>query len=231
MQEAVCDICGREEETEFHAVVSCGHAVNLRKAMQEIWPLPPEDMLNFSGPEWLLMLIDRADADIAARILLVLWRACYWDTLFTVRHNGLEDVKGKKQVGAAHMPEKESVCRPWRPPDIDWVKIGAYSESSGEAGIGVVIRDHQGQVVLTGWKFISSASSAEQVEALACREGLALAAEWASLRVILESDCVAVIKSLKYPQHQRSPSTFIIQEALEEASLETAPSCCFDAWP
>jgi hypothetical protein len=52
-------------------------AVNLRKAMQEIWPLPPEDMLNFSGPEWLLMLIDRVDAHIAVRILLVLWRAWF----------------------------------------------------------------------------------------------------------------------------------------------------------
>jgi hypothetical protein len=31
VQEAVCDICGREEETEFHAVVSCGHCCQLEE--------------------------------------------------------------------------------------------------------------------------------------------------------------------------------------------------------
>jgi len=51
---------------------------------------------------------------------------------------------------------------------------GAFTKSSGEAGIGVVICDHNGKVMLTGWKYISSASSAEQVEAWACREGLTL---------------------------------------------------------
>jgi len=61
-------------------------------------------------------------------------------------------------------------------------------ESSREAGIGVVIRDSSGSVLLTAWNFISDAGSAEEVEALACEEGLTLAAEWMASPSILESD-------------------------------------------
>ena len=88
-------------------------------------------------------------------------------------------------------------------------------ESSREAGIGVVIRDSSGSVLLTAWKFISDAGSAEEV--LACKEGLTLAAEWTKSPSILESDCANIIKYLHQPERQRSASTFTIQEAPEEA--------------
>ena len=82
----------------------------------------------------------------------------------------------------------------WQAPVSGQVKIntdGAFSEDSGEAGIGVVIQNHLGQVILSSWKYIDVAGSAEQVEALACREGLALAAEWVPLPAIVESDCAS----------------------------------------
>jgi len=44
-----------------------------------------------------------------------------------------------------------------------------------------------------------------------------LAAEWVPLPAIVESDCAIVIKYLACPDTQRSPSTFIIFAALEEA--------------
>ena len=57
------------------------------------------------------------------------------------------------------------------------------------------------------------------MEALACKEGLTLAAEWTASPSILESDCTNIIKYLHQPEHQRSASAFTIQEAeaLEEA--------------
>jgi hypothetical protein len=82
-------------------------------------------------------------------------------------------------------------------------------DNSRDAGIGVVI-------LLTAWKFISDAGSTEEVEALACKEGLTLAAEWTSSPSILESDCANIIKYLHQSEHQRSASAFTIQEALEE---------------
>jgi hypothetical protein len=46
------------------------------------------------------------------------------------------------------------VDRRWEPPADGWIKInvdGAFEES-GRAEVGLVIRDHQGTILLSGWK-------------------------------------------------------------------------------
>jgi hypothetical protein len=59
-------------------------------------------------------------------------------------------------------------------PPNGYIKInvdGAYSEQEG--GLGVMIRDHRGKVLLSAWKILSRASSAEEVEACVCRDWIA----------------------------------------------------------
>ena len=143
-------------ESEHHAVVSCDHAAPLREAMQKIWELPSEANLTFSGPEWLLLLIDRKKSEVAARLLLILWRAwfvrnepthggrwipmersisflsSYWDTLVNVKLGGLDDLKGKAPVQMSLPPtvrQAPAKCS-WKAPEIGWIKInvdGAFS--------------------------------------------------------------------------------------------------------
>ncbi|XP_072148502.1 uncharacterized protein [Setaria viridis] len=110
----------------------------------------------------------------------------------------------------------EKLKHKWKAPDPGWIKInvvGAYSEQSEHAGIGVVIRNSNGKVLLSAWRVIFAAVSAEEVEALACKEGVALAVEWASEPVILESDCAAVIQYIKEASKVRPPCLFTILEA------------------
>ncbi|RLM73285.1 hypothetical protein C2845_PM15G18420 [Panicum miliaceum] len=57
----------------------------------------------------------------------------------------------------------------------------------------------------------------KEVEALACKEGLTLAAKWTTFPTTLECDCSTMIKYLSHPEAQRSASLFTIKEALEEA--------------
>ena len=52
---------------------------------------------------------------------------------------------------------------------------------------------------------------------MACREGLALAAEWTPLPTILESDCLSAIQLLSKPGEQRSPSMFLVKEICDLA--------------
>ena len=52
---------------------------------------------------------------------------------------------------------------------------------------------------------------------MACREGIALAAQWTPRRAILESDCSRAIKYLSNPEEQRTSSAFVIREAKELA--------------
>ncbi|KAF8776631.1 hypothetical protein HU200_003355 [Digitaria exilis] len=85
----------------------------------------------------------------------------------------------------------------WSPPQEGWLKVnvdGAFSEETGEGGIGVIVHDCLGAVQLSSWQFVQNAASAEEVEALACKEGMRLVAEWGQQSTILETDWKVVHK-------------------------------------
>lgn len=69
--------------------------------------------------------------------------------------------------------------------------------SNGAAGAGVVARDSSGKIIFTAWRSLRRCSDAAEAEALACVEGIRLAVEWASGRVIIESDCARIVQALQ----------------------------------
>ncbi|TVU25372.1 hypothetical protein EJB05_27866, partial [Eragrostis curvula] len=72
---ATCQICGKEDESAFHAVVRCTKAMALRCELRKDWSLPDEKQFVFNGPDWLLMLLGSVDEVVGACILLLFWRA------------------------------------------------------------------------------------------------------------------------------------------------------------
>ncbi|GJM84555.1 hypothetical protein PR202_ga00238 [Eleusine coracana subsp. coracana] len=75
----------------------------------------------------------------------------------------------------------------WKLLKPGWVKVnvdGAFVEHTGEAGAGVIARDHTGQVILTAWRALFRCASAVEVEMLACLEGIRLAGEWVHAPII-----------------------------------------------
>jgi ribonuclease HI len=65
---------------------------------------------------------------------------------------------------------------------------GSFVVQTGEAGVGVVIRDNRGEVVLTAWRVLYRCASADEAEAQACTEGLRLASQWCPGPIVVESD-------------------------------------------
>jgi ribonuclease HI len=92
---------------------------------------------------------------------------------------------------------------------------GAFDESSGSGGIGVVIRNYRDEVQLSAWRFIPIGTGAEELEALACREGLTLAAAQRIQRAVLETDSSSIAAMLARKGGDGSPLKFIVDEALE----------------
>ena len=90
---------------------------------------------------------------------------------------------------------------------------GAYDATTGEGGIGIVIRDSKGAILLSAWQFVGRGQDAEEMEALACTEGLLLEKEWCPSRAILETDCSSMVRALSVQEEQRSRLKFIIDEA------------------
>jgi ribonuclease HI len=69
----------------------------------------------------------------------------------------------------------------------------AFDPISGDAAVGIVIRDWQGSLKLTSWRTLSHCRDAEEAEVLACLEGVHMALRWPEIPMILESDCQTVV--------------------------------------
>ena len=70
---ARCDICGSEDEDTFHVFLRCPHARSLWLAMKEVWDLPSDELLQPTGPEWLLQILCHITEDQRAMMLMTLW--------------------------------------------------------------------------------------------------------------------------------------------------------------
>jgi ribonuclease HI len=69
----------------------------------------------------------------------------------------------------------------------------AFDPVSGDAAVGIVIRDWQGSLKLTSWHTLSHCRDAEEAEALPYLEGVHMALRWPEIPMILESDCQTMV--------------------------------------
>ena len=66
--------------------------------------------------------------------------------------------------------------------------------------------------IICAWKAIFDGMNAEEVEALACLEGVRLATEWTQSKTIIESDCSLVIQAACRPGVDKSRLPFIVND-------------------
>jgi hypothetical protein len=94
-RDAVCQICGMEEESGYHAVVRCTKAVALRHEMRRHWSLSGELQFQYTGPDWLPQMLSMVDKETKARILLLFWRV--WHLRNDVHGQGRSTVAGSAE--------------------------------------------------------------------------------------------------------------------------------------
>jgi hypothetical protein len=106
----------------------------------------------------------------------------YRETLLQVRQqNQPEEAKGKRKVWISCLtPSARSAVQAlWEPLPEGWTKLnvdGSFVDQTGEAGVGVIIRNYVGEVILTAWRVIFRCASVGEAEVLACAKGLRLLA-------------------------------------------------------
>ena len=126
-----------------------------------------------------------------------------------------EDMKGKKSILSESEQSRVDIekrkarqlLERWKPPEQGCVKVnvdGAFNQETGRAGIGIIMRDSTGMVIICAWKAIFDGMNAEEVEALAWLEGVRLAAEWSQSKAIIESDCSTVVLAACRPGVDKS---------------------------
>jgi ribonuclease HI len=100
-------------------------------------------------------------------------------------------ITGNEDIGGSSNTRKG-----WAPPEEDWVKLNTdagFCENTGGASFGVVVRDSQGQALLSAWGTWSHVTSAEEAEALACLEGIRLMIERIGRPTVVETDCESLV--------------------------------------
>ena len=73
--------------------------------------------------------------------------------------------------------------------------------------------------IICAWKAIFDGMNAKEVEALACLEGVRLAAEWSRSKAIIESNCSTVVLAVCRPGVDKSQLAFIVNDIKYESSL------------
>ena len=79
----------------------------------------------------------------------------------------------------------------WKPPDRDCYKVNynrAIFEQQGKAGLGVVIRNSNGEVVASMSQLVQLPTTVSQVEAMSARKATEFALEIGFDKIILEGD-------------------------------------------
>jgi len=113
-----------------------------------------------------------------------------------VQQNNVQDTKGKRptcETSENSTQRSKTVMgktnlHTWLPPRMGWAKInvdGAFVEQTGEAGVGILARDHSGSVCFSAWRVLFHCSSPFEAEVRACVEGIRLASQWIQMPVII----------------------------------------------
>ncbi|XP_075674968.1 uncharacterized protein LOC142644190 [Castanea sativa] len=87
----------------------------------------------------------------------------------------------------------------WHPPDPPNYKANfdvAVFKATNSAGIGFIIRDHEGEVIGVLSLSIHLSQSVDELEALACRRAIQFAWEIGLRRVVFEGDSTTVIQDI-----------------------------------
>ena len=128
----------------------------------------------------------------------------------------LEDFRRANQAAVTQSATSSSPQVRCSPPPPNYLKVnfdGATFKEIGKAGIGVVIRDSQGQVLASLSKQVDLPFSSDMVEAQAAARAMAFTEEIGCPPFILEGDSEAVIKTLNSEEERLSPSGQILSAA------------------
>lgn len=111
----------------------------------------------------------------------------------------------------------------WSPPEVGWVKINfdANVIDDVERGLGVVVCNSDGVLLVTGVRRVWANWDAELSELLAAAFGVELARRLGFSHIVLEGDCAVVISGIR-----RCPSGFTPFFLILDYIQSLIPSFC-----
>ncbi|KAE8784042.1 hypothetical protein D1007_42402 [Hordeum vulgare] len=141
-------------------------------------------------------------------------QALDWQTRCTADEY-LEFFGGRKQ-------SQERAITGWTKPEVGILKInsdGSYNKDTLTRGWGYIIRDHEGDVVVTAAGRLHHVHDALQVEAEACIRAIYKAQELGIGNVVMETYASTLVSAIKTSRYDLAPNGNLFQEIKAFASL------------
>ncbi|KAF5471637.1 hypothetical protein F2P56_008414 [Juglans regia] len=176
----------------------------------------------FLDQVWLVL--DRGNATDLTMFFLIGWSL--WnrrnkmmmekiviDPLAAVNH-ALSLQKTFIQLKTSNAMGRGKLCK-WKPPPPGFLKLnvdGAMFADVGKSGIGVVLRDEAGQVVMAATKKEDFVDEPATIELLAVLRGLQFFLSLGIPNLVVESDCLVVVQELQDSQESLSSNGNLIQD-------------------
>ncbi|KAH9649551.1 rnase h domain-containing protein [Citrus sinensis] len=219
LQDPICSRCKMKAENIIHAILEC-------KPARQMWKLTPyyAEMNVLINQDLLSMMkeLEKSKSkEELQRIIALCWAAWYsrnrsifenveQDPHITVAKadatvEAYARVKmGKILAAASNTPEKSSS---WLPPPQGLFKANvdaAINEEKRKAGLGVVIRDSNGEVIAAAVNRTPFYGNVAQAEAAAVNFGIQIAMEADLLPLTVETDCKEVFDFVFHKQSSRT---------------------------
>ena len=112
----------------------------------------------------------------------------------------------------------------WKPPSVDFVKInvdGAVFPDENKFGIGVVIRNHEGQVLASQSLKLHQAYSPGLIEDIVVYSGIILASDIGFHKVVVEGDSKVVMMVLQHGREILKPNGLLIEDIRLSSTIFT----------
>ena len=127
--------------------------------------------------------------------------------------------KGKQVIDLSGSMLKSThaitVALRWEAPDANHAKLnidGAFVKENGTAGPGMILRDHEGDVIFAAIRVLFNCGDPLEAEMAALDEGLQLALHWTNLPLLVETDCGELLKMVQSKDKDRSRYAYRVNE-------------------
>jgi ribonuclease HI len=208
-----CQFCGAQDSWR-HALVDCNLA-------RSVWALADEELTEHiqcsaegDAREWIASLISTLKHSEQTRVFVTLWaiwharRKAIHENIFQSPlsvHFFVQNLMAELSFAESSKDRRARVNTPmqspaWIPPPSGVIKINVHAamgKNTRRGSVAAVARDDSGKFVGASAVVLSGQVAAETVEALACREAIALARDINARRVRVASDCSNVIASIE----------------------------------
>ena len=113
----------------------------------------------------------------------------------------------------------------WKPPDYGLYKInfdGAQFVDQASAGLGVVIRDWEGQIIAALSQKVGYLGSVDLVEALTASRSISFAKELSIHQMVVEGDSLRVIQAI----NDAKPVQTMYGHVIDDIRILSSTICC-----